>query len=72
MPIDEIYRIRQEISTQYGHDPEKLYLAMVSDQRQQVSKGRLFWGYNAEGILAPLRAEVRDSKDSSHAVSPNA
>ena len=57
-PIDEIYRIRQEISAQYGHDPEKLYFAMVSDQRKQATKGQVFWGYNADGILAPLHAEM--------------
>lgn len=61
-PIDEIYRIRQEISAQYGHDPEKLYFAMVSDQRKQATKGQVFWGYNADGILAPLRAEDERSK----------
>lgn len=27
--IDEIYRIRQEISAAYDHDPHKLFLAVV-------------------------------------------
>jgi hypothetical protein len=57
-PLDEIYRIRQEISAQYGHSPEKLYLAMVSDQREQARKGQVFWGYNADGVLVPLSTKM--------------
>ena len=33
-PIDEIYRIRQEISAAYDHDPHKLFLAVVEQQKQ--------------------------------------
>lgn len=54
-PIEEIYRIRQEISARYDHDPEKLYLAMVAYQRELVKQGQVFWGYNEAGELAPLQ-----------------
>ena len=57
-PIDEIYRIRQEISAQYDHDPYKLYCAVVQDQRERARQGQVFWGYNAAGELAPLPMEA--------------
>lgn len=57
-PIDEIYRIRQEISAQYDHDPYKLYCAVVQDQRERARQGQVFWGYNAAGELAPLSKEA--------------
>ena len=53
-PIDEIYRIRQEISAQYDHDPHKLYCAVLEDQRERARQGQVYWGYNAVGVLAPL------------------
>lgn len=53
-PIDEIYRIRQEISAQYGHDPYKLYCAVLEDQRERARQGQVYWGYNAAGKLAPI------------------
>ena len=56
-PIDEIYRIRQEISAQYDHDPYKLYCAVVQEQRERARLGQVFWGYNAAGELAPLPME---------------
>ena len=55
-PIDEIYRIRQEISAQYDHDPHKLYCAVLEDQRERARQGQVYWGYNADGVLAPLPA----------------
>jgi len=53
-PIDEIYRIRQEISAQYDHDPDKLFNAMVAKQKERARQGHVYWGYNAAGELAPL------------------
>lgn len=53
-PIEEIHRIRQEISAAYGHDPEKLNHAVVEQQKQCVREGQVFWGYNEAGELAPL------------------
>ena len=35
-PIDEIYRIRQEISAAYDHDPHKLFLAVVWSSRSNA------------------------------------
>ena len=55
-PIDEIYRIRQEISARYDHDPHKLFIAMVAKQKERARQGRVYWGYNADGVLAPLPA----------------
>ena len=55
-PIDEIYRIRQEISAQYDHDPHKLYCAVLEEQRERARQGQVYWGYNADGVLAPLPA----------------
>jgi len=57
-PIEEIYRIRREISAQYDHDPDKLYRAMVAKQRERARQGHVFWGYNAAGELAPLPMEA--------------
>lgn len=57
-PIDEIYRIRHEISAQYDHDPHKLFVAMVAKQRERARQGQVFWGYNAAGELAPLSTEL--------------
>lgn len=57
-PIDEIYRIRQEISAQYDHDPDKLYRAMVAKQKERARQGQVYWGYNAAGELAPLPMEA--------------
>ena len=57
-PIDEIYRIRQEISAQYDHDPDKLYHAMVAKQKERARQGQVYWGYNAAGELAPLPMEA--------------
>jgi len=57
-PIEEVYRIRREISAQYDHDPDKLYRAMVKKQRERARQGHVFWGYNAAGELAPLPAEA--------------
>lgn len=57
-PIDEIYRIRQEISAQYDHDPDKLFNAMVEKQKERARQGQVYWGYNAAGELAPLPMEV--------------
>ena len=57
-PIDEIYRIRQEISATYDHDPHKLFLAVVEQQKQCARKGQVYWGYNADGELAPLPMEA--------------
>lgn len=57
-PIDEIYRIRQEISAQYDHNPYKLYCAVVQEQRERARQGQVFWGYNAAGELAPLPMEA--------------
>ena len=55
-PIEELYRIRQEISAQYDHDPHKLFLAVVEQQRERARQGQIYWGYNADGVLAPLPA----------------
>lgn len=55
-PIDEIYRIRQEISAQYDHDLHKLYCAVLEEQRERARQGQVYWGYNADGVLAPLPA----------------
>ena len=57
-PIDEIYRIRQEISAQYDHDPYKLYCAVLEEQRERARQGQVYWGYNAAGELAPLPLEA--------------
>ena len=57
-PIDEIYWIRQQISAQYDHDPHKYYLAMVEEQKRLAREGQVFWGYNADGELAPLPMEA--------------
>lgn len=57
-PIDEIYRIRQEISAAYDHDPHKLFLAVVEQQKQRAREGQVYWGYNADGELAPLPTEA--------------
>ena len=57
-PIDEVYRIRQEISAQYDHDPYKLYCAVVQEQRERARQGQVFWGYNDAGELAPLPMEA--------------
>ena len=57
-PIDEIYRIRQEISAAYDHDPHKLFLAVVEQQKQRAREGQVYWGYNAAGELAPLPMEA--------------
>ena len=57
-PIDEIYRIRQEISAQYDHDPHKLFVAMVEKQKERARQGQVFWGYNDAGELAPLPMEA--------------
>ena len=57
-PIDEIYRIRQEISAQYDHDPYKLYCAVLEEQRERARHGQVYWGYNAAGELAPLPLET--------------
>ena len=57
-PIDEIYRIRQEISAQYDHDPHKLFVAMVAKQKERARQGQVFWGYNDAGELAPLPMEA--------------
>lgn len=57
-PIDEIYRIRQEISAQYDHDPDKLFNAMVAKQKERARQGQVYWGYNAAGELAPLPMEA--------------
>lgn len=56
-PIEEIYRIRQEISAQYGHDPYKLYCAVLDDQRARARNGQIYWGYNVAGKLVPLQTE---------------
>jgi hypothetical protein len=55
-PIEEIYRIRQEISARYDHDPHKLFVAMVAKQKERARQGQVYWGYNADGVLAPLPA----------------
>ena len=55
-PVDEIYRIRQEISARYDHDPHKLFIAMVAKQKERARQGQVYWGYNADGVLAPLPA----------------
>ena len=57
-PIDEIYRIRQEISAAYDHAPHKLFLAVVEQQKQCAREGQVYWGYNADGELAPLPMEA--------------
>lgn len=57
-PIDEIYRIRQEISASYGHDPKIFFQAMREKQREDVRNGQVVWGYNAAGELAPLQSEA--------------
>ena len=57
-PIDEIYWIRQQISAQYDHDPHKLHLAMVEEQKRLAREGQVFWGFNADGELAPLPTEA--------------
>jgi hypothetical protein len=57
-PIDEIYRIRREISAQYDHDPKKLFVAMVAKQKERARQGQVYWGYNAAGELAPLPMEA--------------
>ena len=57
-PIDEIYLIRQEISAAYDHDPHKLFLAVVEQQKQCARKGHVYWGYNADVALAPLPMEA--------------
>lgn len=56
--MDEIYRIRQEISAQYDHDSHKLYCAVLEEQRKRAHQGLVFWGYNATGELAPLAMEA--------------
>ena len=57
-PIDEIYRIRQEISAAYDHDPHKLFIAVVEQQKQRAREGQVYWGYNDAGELAPLPMEA--------------
>lgn len=57
-PIDEIYWIRQQISAEYDHDPHKYFLAMVEEQKRLAREGQVFWGYNADGELAPLPMEA--------------
>ena len=57
-PIDEIYWIRQQISAEYDHDPHKLFLAVVEQQKQRAREGQVYWGYNAAGELAPLPMEA--------------
>ena len=57
-PIDEVYRVRQEISAQYDHDPQKLFVAMVAKQKERARHGQVYWGYNAAGELAPLPLET--------------
>lgn len=57
-PIEEIYAIRQKISAEYEHDPDKLFRAVVEQQKRQVSEGRVYWGFNADGELAPLPKEA--------------
>lgn len=57
-PIDEIYRIRQMISAEYDHDPHKLFLAVVEQQKQRALEGQVYWGYNDAGELAPLPMEA--------------
>ena len=57
-PIEEIYRIRREISARYDHDPDKLYRAMVAKQKERARQGQVYWGYNAAGELAPLPLET--------------
>lgn len=53
-PMDEIYRIRQEISAQYDHNLYRLYCAVLNDQRARARQGQIYWGYNAAGELAPI------------------
>lgn len=57
-PIDEIYWIRQQISAEYDHDPHKLFLAVIEQQKQRVREGQVYWGYNDAGELAPLPKEA--------------
>ncbi len=57
-PIDEIYRIRQQISAQHDHDPHRFHLAMVEEQKRLAREGQVFWGYNEAGELAPLPMEA--------------
>ena len=37
--LEEIYRIRLEISAAYDHDPHKLFLAVVEQQKQRAREG---------------------------------
>lgn len=57
-PIEEIYRIRQEISAQYGHDPYKLYCAVLKEQCERARQGQIFWGYDDSGELVPLPTQT--------------
>ena len=56
--LPKTYGIRQEISAAYDHDPHKLFLAVVEQQKQCARKGQVYWGYNADGELAPLPMEA--------------
>ena len=57
-PMDEIYAVRQKISAFYNHDPHSYFKAMVERQKEHARQGRVYWGYNAAGELAPIPLET--------------
>ena len=57
-PMDEIHAVRQKISAAYNHNPHLYFKAVVERQKERARQGRVYWGYNAAGELAPLPVEV--------------
>jgi len=56
--LEEIYRIRQEISAACDHNPHKFFLAVVEQQKRRAREGQVYWGYNDAGELTPLPMEA--------------
>ncbi|MGN0846011.1 MAG: hypothetical protein ACI4RA_01345 [Kiritimatiellia bacterium] len=53
-PMEEVYAVRRKISERYGHNPDCYYQAMTERQNRSRAEGRVYWGYNEAGELAPL------------------
>ena len=39
-PLEEIYMIRHKISSEYGHDANRMFEAMIERQRESEAAGR--------------------------------
>jgi len=39
-PLEEIYAIRHKISSEYGHDANRMFEAMIERQRASEASGR--------------------------------